>query len=265
MGDFRTARALALTLLALGGYGCGGRAATDSAERDGAAGNAATGATSTAGAPSCGGVGCHSFGVHLSVGASSGPGVLSELTLTDSGLGLVCHRAACGYACDSGPFVGDGHYTIELRASGYVTQSVSFDVTNPTGCGCQPCCPFFATQTVTLEPDGSPLSGCCADLTRDPLNCGACGVSCPEDTFCADATCTPAFSPCTSAAPGSASCDDYCQKQGKTCANACGITGTNGAERWDRNFTGCGDDSLASYGACGDSLDELGGARCCCR
>jgi hypothetical protein len=191
--------------------------------------------------------------------------VLGSIVAQASGLDVQCLRSGCSFFCRSTQArLPDGDYMVSLAVPGYHTQTVQIHIANPTNCGCCGCCPFAASQDVVLQPDGSPITGCCSDLITDPLNCGACGKTCSTDAWCANKTCTPVYSPCVTSSDAAASCNDYCAKHGKTCAAACGPSGTESIHWWGQGSVNCGDNIYSSSGTCAQSLAGYSGVRCCC-
>lgn len=261
-------------------------AADSSGGTSGSAGSAENGATSGEPGGGAGGAGgraglgghggcglcpaaaCAPSAIDLQVtapGASGGKdGVIGSIDVQASGVTLSCQRAGCGFVCLGPGSLPDGSYSIELSAPGYQKKTLQIEVKNPTSCGCCGCCPFSTTQDVSLAPDGSPISGCCSDLKNDPSNCGSCGKTCVADANCAAGKCTPVFAPCVTSAGSYSSCSDYCQKQGKSCAAACGSSGTQSLEWWGQGSVNCGDTLYASNGTCDQNLNGFTGVRCCC-
>ncbi|HEY2404582.1 MAG TPA: hypothetical protein VGI10_01195 [Polyangiaceae bacterium] len=240
----------------------------------GAAGRAGSGGAGNGGLSGAGGCGpcpgtaCSVNAIMLQVTAPGGSGgssgVIGSLSAQSSGVTMNCTRSGCGFVCTSQGTLADGSYSISLSAPGYQSKTVQIAVTNPTNCGCCGCCPFSTNQPVSLVPDGSTITGCCSDLVTDPSNCGSCGKACAAEAWCASGTCTPIFAPCVTSSSGYTSCTDYCQKQGKTCAAACGPSGTESIEWWGQGSVNCGDNIDSSNGTCDQSLAGLTGVRCCC-
>jgi hypothetical protein len=85
--------------------------------------------------------------------------------------------------------LSNGSHPVTIEAPGYETVVRTVEVDNPTNCGCCGCCPFSATVAMELEPDGTPVAGCCADTTSDPENCGGCGNHCPAGVACVEGRC----------------------------------------------------------------------------
>ena len=261
------------------GAGLGGMSgASGSAGHGGASGTAGSGGHSGAsgsnglggfgGCGFCGAVACNQVAITLNVTASgdggSNDGVIGSITAQASGVTLHCARSGCGFMCTSQGMLADGNYSVALGAPGYQTKTIPIDVTNPVSCGCCGCCPFSTYQRVSLVPDGSPITGCCADTMTDSNNCGSCGSACASGSSCAAGKCTPVFAPCITSASGNASCTDYCEKQGKTCAAACGVSGTDSLEWWGQGSSNCEDNNYSSNGTCDQSLAGFTGVRCCC-
>jgi uncharacterized protein YkwD len=93
---------------------------------------------------------------------------------------------SCGHACDPGQICAGGECLCQPSCSGKVC--------GDDGCG--GICGICATdrtcgatgQCVCV--DGTDCSGSCVDTTRDPTNCGTCGLRCLGNTkFCVDSTC----------------------------------------------------------------------------
>lgn len=229
------------------------------------------GAGGGAGAPGSGGCGpcpayaCPPGAVTLFVNAPNG-GVVGSLSADASSVGLSCTRNGCGFVCRStAPSLPDGSYEIKLTAPGYSTAVVPFTIANPTDCGCCGCCPGSFQDTVTLQPDGSPITGCCSDLQSDPMNCGKCGHACPAGGSCSGGLCQPALGPCLGPADGFSSCNGYCASLGKSCVAACGATHNQSLNWW--STPGCSQNVVYSTGgACADAFywASAQGYRCCC-
>jgi len=226
------------------------------------------------GVPGTGGLcgcACGPSAVRLQVSAQSasgGNGVIGSLIVQGSGLNMQCARSGCQFICNStqsGDFsvsgLGEGDYSLSVSAPGYQPQTVTVHVTK--SCTCCGCCLSSTPDRVELVPDGSPITGCCADLMTDPSNCGTCGKQCDTGTWCARGTCTPPLSPCITANSGFMSCAAYCASVGKTCMPACGPSGTESLHWWGQGSTNCGDNVYSSNGSCSDNLIGFG-ARCCC-
>ncbi len=262
------------------GHGATGGNAGRGGSSSGAGSSSTGGATGTGGASGgagvsgfsgcgpCPGVACSQNAITLNVtapGMSGGSnGVVGSIAVQASGVTLDCTRSGCGFVCTSGGLLANGNYSVALTAPGYQTTTIQVAVTNPTDCGCCGCCPFSTYQQVSLVPDGSPITGCCADLMTDPNNCGNCGKTCTSGSSCSAGNCTPVFAPCVTSASGDASCTDYCKKQGKICAAACGPSGTDSLEWWGQGSVNCSDNNYSSNGTCDQSLAGFTGARCCC-
>jgi hypothetical protein len=212
----------------------------------------------------CPAAACNPETLVLQVTGLDSGSVVGSLVVQADGVDFTCTRLGCGFRCSTQAQLADGTYSIELSAPGYRTQSIQVEVVSPTSCGCCGCCPFSATRDVVLEPDGSPITGCCADVMTDPNNCGTCGKACSPDAWCAAGKCTPVFAPCIAASDGFASCDDYCVKQGKSCQAACGPSGTESLHWWGQGSVDCSDNIYSPNGMCAQSLAGFVGVRCCC-
>jgi hypothetical protein len=173
----------------------GGMSGT-STEVTGIAGAPVVGVAGSAGTCSCAGFAWEPA-VTLTVvpQASSGATIIQNLKADGGDLDITCSPgkgADCRWLCQSlSARVSDGTYVITLRADDYEPYAVKLDVTNPPNCGC--CgCPWGgdSDQMIELVPSGTSNSGnCCADLDKDPLNCGACGHAC--GSLCVDGKCVP--------------------------------------------------------------------------
>lgn len=174
--------------------GRGGVAGTGaSAGRAGAAGSSgAAGVAGTGGCGFCPAVACFAP-VQLQVSAESSMDGIQDLTAESDDLGLYCFGgslAPCQWNCQSQNFfIADGHYSIRLSAPGYESQTVEFDYTNPTNCGCCGCgCGPNIQLPVSLKRNGDPVGNCCANVSTDPTHCGDCETSCSGNA-CIDGEC----------------------------------------------------------------------------
>ncbi|MFO0559030.1 MAG: hypothetical protein U0269_13530 [Polyangiales bacterium] len=202
----------------------------------------------------------------------------------------VCASGTCSSVCVAGFANCDS-----LPANGCEVNTN----TNTSHCGrCSNPCPARANATVTCaagscgftclsgfgDCDGNAANGCETSLTRDPANCGRCGVSCGPNGACINGSTTPT---CISCANNS--CGTYCATLATDTANcgACGYrcpaapapyttTCTAGICRYgascDNNRGDCNrnpgdgyeidlDSSSTNCGACGNTCAI--GSRCC--
>jgi len=183
------------------GTGRGGSAGE--AGRGGSAGEGANGgqAGSTAGSAATAGLGgcgfcpvvaCFAPEI-INVSPESSTAGIQDLTVESDDLSMSCYGgglAPCQWTCDSQQFgLPDGHYSIRLSAPGYETQTVEFDVVNPTNCGCCGCgCGPNVQKDVTLKPNGDPVGNCCAVTATDPDHCGECNNAC-DTRLCSEGEC----------------------------------------------------------------------------
>lgn len=180
-----------------GGSGGGSGSSQGGASGTGTGGSG-IGGTATGGIAGAGGCGpCLRIAclppVWLTVLPDEGAGPIADLTVDVPGLALNCSwigsPTACQWTCQAFQTVPGGHYTATISAPGFETQTVEFDINNPTNCGCCGCpCGASFQSTVMLRPTGEPTAGCCTALDRDPMNCGSCGNVCAIPT-CNDGRC----------------------------------------------------------------------------
>jgi hypothetical protein len=117
---------------------------------------------------------------------------LPTVTVLQGNTSFACWRdpaESCAFDC--GPSASDGvpgsPYTVSITVPGY--RAVTAEGMTTQTCGCPA---VAAVQTVALEPDGSPLPLCCADLARDPAHCGSCGNPCTGGSaICSAGLCQP--------------------------------------------------------------------------
>ena len=125
-----------------------------------------------------------------------GDGVLTDLTVTvagvddagDPGYPLNCYRTGanpCQYQCSYGNGVSSGNdVTFVVSSPGYESATVELMFTH--ACSCCGCCASLVSgspKSVRLEPTGTPITGCCANLSTDIENCGTCGHVCPSTSL----------------------------------------------------------------------------------
>jgi len=248
-----------------GGSNTGGANSGGGQSSGGSAMGGASGAAGFAGCGPCPGYACPPSAVMLFVQAPNG-GVIGSLTVDSPGAGMDCARNGCGFVCRSTETkLPDGSYQVTLKAPGYGAKLVPFTITNPTQCGCCGCCPGAFQQNVTLEPDGSPITGCCSDLQTDPMNCGTCGHACTAGASCSAGQCQPALGPCLGPTSGFLSCNAYCASLGRACVPACGVTHDQSLNWW--STPGCSESVVYSTGGtCSDAFywASAQGYRCCC-
>lgn len=206
---------------------------------------------------------------------SPGAGTIADLTVDVPGLTLSCNSSgsptACQWTCQAFQTVPGGHYTATISAPGFETQTIEFDINNPTNCGCCGCfCGGNFQSTVMLHPTGEPTAACCTSLDRDPSNCGSCGNVCPIPS-CQEGKCGPAFGSCIAGGLGFTNCDAYCESLDLSCAAACGTNGDQAMMEWVGGVANCGGDPNITprSGTCSEPFAMTGPSgrpdyQCCC-
>ena len=132
--------------------------------------------------------------------------------------------------------------------------------------------------TISCEADATPCGEICVETSKDPKNCGACGVVCASDEVCSAGDCT---SECTD---GTVACDascvdldtdpDHCGGCNEPCPD--GVPCSNGFcdEGCEPPLTDCGgscvdtDSDTNNCGGCGevcDSGESCSGGTCYAR
>jgi len=133
--------------------------------------------------------------LHVDSDSEAGQVNLVDLTATGDGVEIQCQvSSGCAAECASDYLpLADGHYAVTLEATGALPLVVEFDLESPTDCGCCGCCPGSHSETVVLEPDPAAdgTRACCADLTSDTNDCGACGQVCQSPMACIGGNCLP--------------------------------------------------------------------------
>jgi hypothetical protein len=172
-----------------------GRGGSAGAGANGGQAGTAAGSAGLGGSGGCGfcpAVACVAPMITLMVSAESPTSGIQDLVAESTELGLTCSAsgvAPCQWYCESQLFgVSSGSHSITLSAPGYETQTVEFEIVNPTcgccGCGCGP----YVQMPVTLKPNGDPVGNCCANLSTDPTHCGECGNTC-SGSVCSQGAC----------------------------------------------------------------------------
>lgn len=256
-----------------GGTGGSDRAAGGNTYKTSGGGAAAGGASSSTGglAGTGGGLSNQCYAAACACGpsvtldvrgarADGGDGIISSLTASVIGVGagsaaklaVQCFRKGCLFTCQaqealtSAGSPAAGSYAISVQAPGYLEATVPVELTS--SCGCCGCCAQAPTQHIALQPDGSLIAGCCADLDGDPLNCGACGHVCPGGwPVCTNGKCEPAFSGCIEEQPSLPDCAAYCSSVGQSCTTGCSGVRGNSVAYWE--VPGCPQSALVHYGA----------------
>ncbi len=233
----------------------------------GAGGSGSGGVLGGAGGAVCGlcpAIAC-AEGVRLSItpNVDAGASVLANLSVTANGLTFDCTASSspCEWFCNSIGPIPDGDYVITVSAPGFEPGTVDVHAVTPTDCGCCGCCPFQTFQALTLEPNGSSVTGCCANLQEDARNCGTCGRACDSGSTCAAGKCTPAAEGCLKAAAGVTTCEAYCKGGGEACVEGCGANDATGALEW------AGTDACSGAyqnRTCSDVFDASASYACCC-
>lgn len=97
------------------------------------------------------------------------------------------HCGSCGHACPAGQSCSNGACVCPPGR----TNCGGACVTCPVNGQCS------GTSCVCVDPTPTNCNGTCTSLQDDPNNCGACGLRCPPNNFCAPLGGVPTCSPIT--------------------------------------------------------------------
>jgi hypothetical protein len=110
-------------------------------------------------------------------------------------------------------------------------------------------CPFDGGMTF-CPLQGFDNVGTCTDLTADPMNCGACGVTCYTGGMCMGGQCTCAIGQSLCPFPGGAFCFDLQTNTNNcgTCGNSCAHGTCSGGVclTCGPGFVSCGNNTCVS-------------------
>ncbi len=234
-----------------GAVSSGGSSSGGSHSGGSSSGGSSSGGLGGSGGEFCGacpGIAClQGFWLEVLPDPAVAPANLTDLQVDVAGLTVTCTPGGsdCSMYCMSEEYmIPDGHYTVTISATGFVTQTISFDAVAPTNCGCCGCCPYSFNQVVTLTSDGTAVQDTC------------CGSGCAAE-----------LGACLVDSSGYTSCNDYCTASGQVCAAACGTPAVASKEYYDT--LDCSDTATTIF----DSTDcsapfVIGNAlrsyRCCC-